>query len=111
MASGRLRADSMDSATRRLTGPPVPPKEVLSKLGGNAGRRRESVGRERGLSDSSGIGGSSSVAREKSAKSTMGNSKRTPAQLVLQNVFARFVRAAELKVSGLIYMQPLVSWC
>ncbi|TPX59464.1 hypothetical protein PhCBS80983_g02476 [Powellomyces hirtus] len=34
-------------------------------------------------------------------------SKRTPSQLVLQNVFARFVRAAELKVNTLIYTQPL----
>ncbi|KAJ3161216.1 Cell morphogenesis protein PAG1 [Geranomyces variabilis] len=34
-------------------------------------------------------------------------SKRTPAQLVLQNVFARFVRTAEMKVNTLIYTQPL----
>ncbi|KAI8820541.1 cell morphogenesis N-terminal-domain-containing protein [Fimicolochytrium jonesii] len=34
-------------------------------------------------------------------------SKKNPAQIVLQNVFGRFVRAAELKVNTLIYTQPL----
>ncbi|KAI9091522.1 cell morphogenesis N-terminal-domain-containing protein [Phlyctochytrium arcticum] len=41
-----------------------------------------------------------------SVNQSMAALKRTPAQLVLQNVFARFVKAAESKVNTLIYLQP-----
>ncbi|KAJ3152742.1 Cell morphogenesis protein PAG1 [Geranomyces michiganensis] len=41
------------------------------------------------------------------SSSSSATSKRTPTQLVLQNVFARFVRIAEMKVNTLIYTQPL----